>query len=153
MVKDTIGVLFWNDAYQMGEKDEQNIESKNILHKVRKNAMGQTLFETSLISQDIFECLDKDTYRYGRNTPLWSLKIWNLLINQKIKMFNWCRNDFLISLLVSDFQRSSFPSISVAVLGFSSPWITLLTKGPSINVVGPFFKIYDPLLPLVGSAY
>ena len=36
-----------------------------------------------------------------------------------LKIFKWCKNIFLISLLESDFQRSvwSVPSISVAVLG------------------------------------
>ena len=29
----------------------------------------------------------------------------------------------------------------------------IFAKGPSINDVGPFSRIYDPLPPLVGSGY
>ena len=59
MIKDTLGALFWNDAYQMGKKTSKKLKVKIFYTKLKKlNAMGQTLFETSLISRDIFEGLD-----------------------------------------------------------------------------------------------
>ena len=63
-------------------------------------------------------------------------------------MFKWYCNDFLISLLVSDFQRSvwSVPSISVAVLGLVNfVFSDLINTINMLCVHWWFFRITMPL--------
>ena len=80
-------------------------------------------------------------------------------------MFKWCQDDFLISLLVSDFQRSVW---ECSVYSWSCPWISLHSfigmllywlvvlscKGNSVVMMFDSFivELFPILLPMVWLA-